>query len=393
MPNAEATILQKLIGNLDEIMHEAETGLDFQQALVKLVRWKDSGKASLAEALSKKAASEFWEAGDFYSVFPGDFETLKAEAERHRRVLSKLVPPIVEKSLADFTVISIREDEADAVLNRLPSKKLVFVKNRSYWMEEIKTKTGHLSIAAVRTTGQGELKGQDSARDAIEDLHPKWLALVGICGAVPDSEFTLGDVIVASRLHAFATGAIKEDSPSPMFSNQGGPMTKMAEDLVANLKGLEETEFADWNKQPNLGAERPTVNLDDNDNFYGSKKAQARTREALAHHFKTAGARNWPIVTTGEIASSDFLIKNTATIQKWQQSARHLAGVEMELAGVYEAARRWDQEYPILSVRGISDVVGFKRDERWTKYACATAAAFFFALLRVLPKHYLVTGR
>ena len=77
----------------------------------------------------------------------------------------------------------------------------------------------------------------------------------------------------------------------------------------------------------------------------------------------------WPIVTTGEIASSDFLIKNTATIQKWQQSARHLAGVEMELAGVYEPARRWNQEYPILSVRGISDVVGLKRDEKWAKYA------------------------
>jgi len=50
----------------------------------------------------------------------------------------------------------------------------------------------------------------------------------------------------------------------------------------------------------------------------------------------------------------------------------------MELGGVYKAAQRPDK--PVLSVRGISDVVGFSRSPAWTEYACHTAAAFAHAL-------------
>jgi len=53
----------------------------------------------------------------------------------------------------------------------------------------------------------------------------------------------------------------------------------------------------------------------------------------------------------------------------------------MELGGVFFAARQIDREYPVLAIRGISDIVGFKREEQWTKYACATAAAFAYALV------------
>src|SRR5262249_29370227 len=35
-----------------------------------------------------------------------------------------------------------------------------------------------------------------------------------------------------------------------------------------------------------------------------------------------------------------------------------------------------------MSIRGISDVVGFRRDERWTRYACDAAAAFALAFVR-----------
>jgi hypothetical protein len=54
----------------------------------------------------------------------------------------------------------------------------------------------------------------------------------------------------------------------------------------------------------------------------------------------------------------------------------------MELGGVFLAARQIDREHPILAIRGISDIVGFKREEQWTKYACTTAAAFAYALVR-----------
>lgn len=51
----------------------------------------------------------------------------------------------------------------------------------------------------------------------------------------------------------------------------------------------------------------------------------------------------------------------------------------MESAGLYKAAHG---RVPFLAIRGISDIVGFKRDPGWTSYACHTAAAFTRAFLR-----------
>jgi hypothetical protein len=54
----------------------------------------------------------------------------------------------------------------------------------------------------------------------------------------------------------------------------------------------------------------------------------------------------------------------------------------MEAAGVYRAARG---RCPMLAIRGISDIVGFKRDEDWIAYACRSAAHFARAYLRTTP--------
>jgi hypothetical protein len=39
----------------------------------------------------------------------------------------------------------------------------------------------------------------------------------------------------------------------------------------------------------------------------------------------------------------------------------------------------------MLAIRGISDIVGLKRADAWTKFACASAAAFACAFLRTQP--------
>ena len=105
-------------------------------------------------------------------------------------------------------------------------------------------------------------------------------------------------------------------------------------------------------------------------------------RTSLQHHFgATSKARN-PTVVTGSIATVNQLVKDTQLLADWQQFARQTQAVEMELGGVYQAARRNNREYPILAVRGISDIVGFRRDDSWTAYACHSAAAFTQALLR-----------
>ncbi len=261
-------------------------------------------------------------------------------------------------------VISVREDEYVAVLERMPNPQRLPCENRTYFTDRIATGRGtELSVAVVRTPEQGPGFAQDTTRDLIEDLHPTWLALVGICGAIPDRDFTLGDVVVASRLHDFTVGAHIE-SHAPEFTNQGGPMKKEVQDLVASLPGLREL-LAGWETEDSIRAARPPVNLVP-ENFYGDEEWRSKVLSALRPYFETEGGRRFPYVTARSIASSGYLIKDAALVQQWLRFARDLVAVEMELSGVYIAARRRGNEYPILAIRGISDIVGFKRDPQWT---------------------------
>jgi hypothetical protein len=71
------------------------------------------------------------------------------------------------------------------------------------------------------------------------------------------------------------------------------------------------------------------------------------------------------------------------TLSVWLKIARQVVAVEMESAGIYKATH--GRNVPFLAIRGISDVVGFKRDPDWTAYACETAAAFAQAFLLSEP--------
>src|SRR5690606_1972480 len=76
----------------------------------------------------------------------------------------------------------------------------------------------------------------------------------------------------------------------------------------------------------------------------------------------------------------------------WVKTARHLLAIEMESGGVYRAAR---ERCAMLAIRGISDLVGLKRNDAWTKYACLVAAQFARGFLRtgpVRPKSRSTTG-
>jgi nucleoside phosphorylase len=92
---------------------------------------------------------------------------------------------------------------------------------------------------------------------------------------------------------------------------------------------------------------------------------------------------------TGAISSSDRLIKDTAILARWQESARQVIAVEMESAGVYKATHG---RVPFLAIRGVSDVVGYERHPDWTAYACETAAAFTRAFLLARPTRPIAAG-
>ncbi len=284
------------------------------------------------------------------------------------------------KGQVDFAIITIRDDEFRAALQRFPPTDLVDGERR-YSLSTVTLNSGETrAVVVVRTSEQGEGEAQNAARDLIEDLDPDWLVLLGIAGGVPAREFTLGDVVLATRLHDFTIEARIQDEPTE-YGVTGGPMHKVAQDLLAVLAAHEiRGDFRGWNEEDRIGMIQPAVSLAE-ENFYGSDEWIEKVKKSVMFHFPDGAVTRQPLFTTGPTASSDRLIKDAQILQEWRRTARHIVNVEMELAGVYRAARRRQREYPILAIRGLSDIVGFKRDDNWTEYACHSAASFAHALI------------
>jgi len=76
-------------------------------------------------------------------------------------------------------------------------------------------------------------------------------------------------------------------------------------------------------------------------------------------------------------------VKDANLVQQWQEAVRSITHIEMELAGVIQAARDADpEEVPVIAIRGLSDIVGFRRDSDWTGFACHSAASLCLAMIR-----------
>jgi nucleoside phosphorylase len=299
------------------------------------------------------------------------------------------------KGKIDFGIISIREDEFLAVLERFAPDSYA-LGNQRYEIGSVRSKGGgHYNFAAVRLLEQGQAQAQKVATDLIGDLAPRWLLVVGIGGAVPSMDFTLGDVVCATRVHDFSVRAVKEGA-TDTYNAGGGPMHPEIQRLLASLPAIVTRQLGEWNSPEAVGTPKPSLRVPvaNSNRYYGDEKWKAELRHTLLHHFPSGQPPRRPLVTSRSVATSDALVKSTELLSQWQQHARGVAAVEMELGGVYLAARGIGRDHPILAIRGISDIVGFRREEQWTKYACATAAAFAYALIwkgepfeaRVSPK-------
>lgn len=286
------------------------------------------------------------------------------------------------KGEIDFGIISIRDDEFEAILDRFQPNEYV-EKSRRYEIGVLPTvNKRHYRYALVRLPQQGVSEAQNATRDMIEDLSPAWLLLVGIGGAVPSMDFSLGDVICATRVHDFCIHVAKEEGRDG-FNVGGGPMHPRIRSMLGSLPAIKR-KLLDWNSEESLTVPKPTLTVPSVNSrlYYGDTRWKAEVRRTLIQHFPKDETPRPPLVTSQPVASSDTLVKSASLMSQWLETARSVAAVEMELSGVYMAADRPERQYPILAIRGISDIVGFKREEAWTKYACHTSAAFAFALLR-----------
>lgn len=288
-----------------------------------------------------------------------------------------------QKRRFDVAIITIRDDEFEAVLEAFPKQdnpdRIVGTESqRHYNLRIADAGDGKCyKVAIVRLVHPGNGEGQTAARDCIEELDPALILVVGIAGAPPKNDLTLGDVVLSTHVHDFTVHARLPDGANE-YSIGGGPMADAVARGVANLKARKADLGEWWAGLP----DRPGVGHDVDTNYTGDDEDWNRTiRNSLEHHF-VRRVRRAPLFIGGPLGASDALVKDPEILKAWLNAVRSLYAVDMESCGVYRAAR---ERTAMLAIRGISDIVGFKRDEDWTLYACHSAAQMARAYLRTTP--------
>ena len=277
----------------------------------------------------------------------------------------------------DIGILTIREDEFRAALGAFRIKAGVYRgATREYTLRYADAGDGQrYTVAILHQLEQGNGEAQEAARDLWDDLRPRLILVVGIGGGFPPGDVTLGDVVISTRIHDFTVGARKYKE-QPTYASAGGPITKEIAGVVANLAGKEDL-LGDWTADLPT---RPAVTW--SRRLYGPKKWQDMLRDRLEEQYGEDTEDRDPIYMAGPVASSDQLVKDPKELFPWISTARNSLAIDMESGGVYRAAR---ERCSMLAIRGISDIVGLKRSEAWTKFACASAAAFTRAFLRTRP--------
>ena len=139
---------------------------------------------------------------------------------------------------ADIAILTIREDEFSAVFNRLEQYQFETPKGpsgRTYAIFSVPIKRSNeiCTIAMARSPEQGSDVSHLVASDIIQDLDPQILLIVGIADGVPNDEFSLGDVIISSRIHNLNVSTLQPGNINE-FNITGG-IHPLVSDVVASL--------------------------------------------------------------------------------------------------------------------------------------------------------------
>jgi nucleoside phosphorylase len=281
------------------------------------------------------------------------------------------------KGKIDFGIITVIKEEFEAILDLFPSKGIILGARRDYvfsYLSHSENKS-KFKIAIINCVNQGNKQSQKITEDLISDLAPKWIILCGIAGGIPTDDFSLGDVVIANRKSLDASvGADQFEKTT--FDTHGIEMSQSVENLLGVLESL---NIKNWTEK--ISCVLPKVEI--NDNYVkGSEGWRKKIKESLKKRFFANSILRKPLFIHGQHISSDQLRKNPDTIERFLDTHRKAYAFEMELAGVCKAA---GYNYPVLAVRGISDVVGFERSEEWTRFACYSASAFTHTIIENFP--------
>ncbi|SPJ87813.1 uncharacterized protein FTOL_12282 [Fusarium torulosum] len=232
--------------------------------------------------------------------------------------------------------------------------------------------------------------------------HIKIGLLVGIAGGIPrpGRDIRLGDVVVSQPdgksggVIQYDLGKAKADSTWERKGSLNMPPAVLLSAL-ARLKAeheLEDSQTAQLleamtTKFPRMKTPYSFQGVD-NDRLFPStfKHSGGDTCDLCGLSEQVVREKREstdPVIHYGLIASGNTLVKDADTRENiFKLAEEECLCVEMEAAGLANT-------FPCLVIRGICDYADSHKNDRWQRYASATAAAFAVELLKYVPVRQL----
>src|SRR5262249_37831761 len=154
-------------------------------------------------------------------------------------------------------ILTVREDENNAVLRRF-AEVATEQRHRRYRIRSLALPDGGAyTLAVLRCLEQGNTDAQAATHALLEDLAPRFVLVVGIAGGVPSDEFSLGDVVVSSRIVDFSVEAVNR-ARKREYALGGGPLHPDAAKLVADIRAMtSDGQLGSWNSSTAIKKPRP----------------------------------------------------------------------------------------------------------------------------------------
>ncbi|KAI7768452.1 hypothetical protein LZL87_014310 [Fusarium oxysporum] len=263
-------------------------------------------------------------------------------------------------------------------------------------------------IASLPAGVYGTTSAATTASNLIHSLpHIRIGLLVGIGGGIARPEegqdVRLGDIVVSQP--DGTTGGVVQYDFGKAKANGGwerkGSLDKPPSVLLHALASLQAEHEIGPSKVPDLlqamleanpGMRRPKTDFTyqgaENDRLFKSKHDHVGGRncdkcDSAWEVERDQRLSTEPEIHYGVIASGNKLVKDAATRDSLlEDTENECLCLEMEAAGLMD-------RFPCLVIRGICDYADSHKNDRWQRYAAATAAAFAVELLEYVPARQL----